>query len=325
MGSLNNSQPIAQRDRVVRHNGAAVVVSQASSDGEFGTKFEKNYNDKLKQLEDSIMGMPSLSLWLDADDSLNMHLTESNKVSSWSNKTGDGVAAGTTNDTSPTFVTVDVGSGKTRGALRYNARDQYVSLNEHLDDTVTGAGQSWTMVFAFKLNEDLNDNGDFIDIITKWDDAASSIYVYIEDDSDWKTLRTELYSAGNVSNGISTIGTYEVEGDKIYIVTVVYNAAGGDNLERLSHYLNRVDNKHSSSFDFGTGLADITDNDEEFRIGKHAGSDYNGYRGSFLGDFYEFIVFNEALDSTNLKNVEHYLALKWGATKHISDLRSGAE
>lgn len=326
MASLNDGQHISQNDKVVRHVGKSIVMSTLSNDLKLTEKFELSYSDKIKHLEDSIKGISSRVAWLDASD-LSTVDVENGRVTEWRDKTSNGIAADDSDlgaGNSPQLVSIDAG-GVTRSALYFDSNDISLSLGSQLNDHVTGEGKNFTIVLAIKPNG-LVGNADIVDIINKWNDSHSTFYIYMEDDDVLGTFTIEMYANDNLSNGIKVFGNEHLTNDKVYIATISYDESAGDDTDRVTKYLNRTDDKHSSSWSYGAGLNDsLGSNDDPLTIGKHSGSDFGGYRGSFTGHMYEIIIFNEVLSETNRALVEHYLGLKWNATKYMTDLRTGAE
>lgn len=333
MGSLNNGQHISKDDKVVRHVGRNIVMSTLSDDTKLTDKFELSLTGKLKQLEDSIKGMSSRVVWLDASDASTITTNGSNEVTLWNDKTSNGVYADDSDDNTrrPTYElnVIEVGGGITRNAIRF-INDKNLSLGQQLDSEITGAGKSWTIIMALKPVDTFTNSNDFVGIINKFDDNDFSFYIYFFDDetaSDPATFRTELYAGNSLSNGANIRGGTVDLKDKptsMLVLTSVYDAAGGSNSERIDQYINR-EQDIASPFSYGTGMGHITNNGDPLTIGRYSGSDISGFGySSFDGYFCELLIFNEPLSSTDRKIVEHYLGLKWGATSDMDDLRIGA-
>lgn len=333
MGSLNDGQHISQNDKVARHTGKNIVLSTLSNDTKLADKYELSLSDKLRHLEESIRAIPSRVAWLDASDSDTVTVNGSDEVTRWDDKTGNGIYADDSDDDTrrPTYVesAVEISEGVSRNAIRFY-NDKNLSLGQQLDSEITGAGKSWTMIMALKPVNTFTNSNNFVGIINKFDDNDFSFYIYFFDDStasDPATFRTELYAGNNLSNGANIRGGTVDLKDKptsMLVLTSIYDAAGGDNAERIDQYINREQDV-ASPFDYGTGMGDITNNGDPLTIGRYSGSDISGFGySSFDGYFCELLIFNEPLSSTDRKNVEHYLGLKWGAASDMDDIRTGA-
>lgn len=304
---------------ITRNLGNEISLSDAERDAEVDSKSPLTSAELMRHYEDSISSISSRVLWLDADHAPSITLDGTN-VQAWTDRLVN--ARITYDDATPLSATEGDGSlpiqesiivnGTERKVVRFSSPRQVLSLNETLDSLITGEGLSFTLAVAGKFGEILR-NDYFMSILTKWDgdDGYSSFWLYLYDSPTTANVRFEAYSEDDSTNGITAIGTTNISSNVPYSIIASYNTDGLVGLERVAININGAEVKSDTSFEFGDGLVDITDGDASLTIGDHAGSEFAGYK-SFVGDLYEIIIFNKALNADEKALLNSYFATKWG-------------
>lgn len=337
MGSLSSAGGhINQTDKVVRHTGDSIDISTMSNDTKIAAKSILSQADKLKQLETTMLSLQSRIAWFDSDYS-NSIVLDGDRVSSWAEKTSNqrlGIDTNTMFEQSiqgdpativnaPKLVQDRLANGVVRNALYFDKQGVNMVLYGGASALMFEQGKAFTIVCSFKLDEsNIMQNGDFVDIVNCWngDDEFSRFYFYLNDDTLNGDIRFEVYSDNNYSNGAQISAGLKFQPSKPYVVTIAFNPKPQADLDKLS--FRYQGNEPRNYYGFGSGISVWPTNEVYMSIGKHSGSNLAGYR-SFIGHFYDMLIFDETLSNSDKVLAEEYLAIKCGASQYMSSITAG--
>lgn len=323
MGSLTNGSPPAQKHQVVRNQGHSVILSDSRGDDVVAEKTKLSHTNKLKQLEDSILGMSSRAVWLDASD-IRTVTTSSNLVTRWDDKTANGLYADNSDlgaSAAPIYLPNAING---RHAMHFDgSKRQSLTMGTQLD-SVFSPNRGFTIFYVVRptvLSRATPLGYTYYEILTKYSDSASTLWFYLYNADPYGVnvghIYSELYGGPAI---ICSAAKNELIGiDRTQIVGTTYTPHGA----KVNRIGLRV-NGEIDAFKYQAGGTEITDSDEPFVIGNHNGTDWN-YTSSLIGYFAELLVFNKQLDSTEIGIVENYLALKWNVSSELESLRLGAD
>lgn len=337
MGSLSSSgSHINQQDKVVRHTGDSIDISTLSNDTKIASKSILSQADKLRQLETTMLSLQSRIAWFDSDYSPSLTF-DGDRVSRWSEKLSAQRMEGNTNAmfeesilgdpativNAPKLAQDRLSDGTTRNALHFDKQGVNMVLYGGASALMFEQGKAFTIVCSFKLDEsNIMQNGDFVDIVNCWDgdDEFSRFYFYLNDDAVNGDIRFEVYSDNNYSNGAQISAGIKFQPSKPYVVTIAFNPKQQADLDKLS--FRYQGNEPRNYYGFGSGISVWPTNIVYMSIGKHSGSNLAGYR-SFIGNFYDMLIFDETLSNSDKILAEEYLAIKCGASQYMTSIIAG--
>lgn len=314
MGSLNNGHSILQDDTVVKNNGNIISLHDLNRNNTIAQKFSPQLSKILIDNENTVRGMSGRILWLDSNDESTISLSGVT-VTQWSDKTSNGIftqASGEYgNQRRPTYSYNTVNAGYTQHNCILMNGGQGFTLGQLLDSSLVGAGKKWSSILAAKPTS-FNNDGSFMEVVTKYGSNSDDLgfTFYIDDTTNEnKKYKSEFYNNGLLNDGCNVSSISNIEVNKSYIFTNVYCATSGNNSRRIKQNINR-ELENGSEFIFGGGLTgNIVDNDVPLCLGfSYDAAFYSG----FIGEIYEWLIFNRVLTDRELAAVENYLAIKWG-------------
>lgn len=337
MGSLSSSgSHINQQDKVVRHTGDSIDISTLSNDTKIASKSILSQDDKLKQLETTVISLQSRVAWFDSNYAGSI-TTEEGRVASWADRLANPRVVGdanrlveesiggdpTTIVNAPLLVQEDIGGGVLRNSVYFDKQGTNLVFYGGATQLVFERGKAFTIIFAFKLdNASVSQNGDFVDILNCWDGDSefSRFYFYLNDDVINGDMRFEAYSDNNYANGIQIAAASKLQTDTPYVVTITFDPKPENDLDKIRLRYNGTES--NSFYQFGGGLAVWPIDTVYMSIGKHSGSAVAGYR-NYIGHFYEMLIFDETLSNSDKVLAEEYLAIKCGASQYMTSIIAG--
>jgi len=227
----------------------------------------------------SPQSIPGLQLWLDAADTTTV--TGTSSVTAWNDKSGNGKNATATGTT----ITTSTLNGLP--AINYSGASWLTA------PVTSGVADPFTIFAVFNATYPIN--GPLYTTNTTTD--GNGFFFDLAATSDSTTNLNDYLALGG---SFQTNANSTFRGNTTYVVSIVSTSVNGGSITLF---------RNGTSYMSGTTTGNFTWT--SFLIGKRNIPSVP-YTDQFAGKFGEFIIFNSALSTSQLQQVEGYLAAKWG-------------